>query len=360
VSSVASSLGARFVVPPPDRPPARGPVPTFSVVIPAYQAADSVAEAVDSALAQTLRPHEVIVADDGSTDAIESALAAFTDRVVVLRLPHRGAAAARNAAVRAATGDFVVMLDADDVYEPERLEALGALAAARSDLDILATDLYYEEAGRLEGRFYDLMEFVVAEQRRGILEACFFACPAMRRSRVLEVGGFDESLELGEDWDLFIRLVLSGSRAGLIDRPLMRYRKHAASATSARARSLTARVTVLEKVRREAELGSRERRFLEGCISRVRSRAVLNAAAERARADERGLSRSLLRSAVIPGLTPTTRFALAAAAVTPVARAQLLRRHERRVARRRIGVRGRPRVKQSLTIRRSTSRSGGR
>jgi glycosyltransferase involved in cell wall biosynthesis len=344
VSRVANSTRARLVVPAADRPPRQGAVPTFSVVIPAYQTANSVAEAVDSALVQTLSPHEVIVADDGSTDDIASALAAFADRVVFLRLPHRGAAAARNAAVRTSTGDFVVMLDADDVYEPERLEALGELAAARPDLDILATDLYYEEAGRLEGRFYDVMEFVVADQRRGILEACFFACPAMRRSRVLEVGGFDESLELGEDWELFIRLVLAGSRAGLVDRPLMRYRKHAASVTAARARSLAARITVLEKVRREAELAPSERRFLERCISRVRSRAVLNAAAESATADQRHLRRSLLRAAVVRGLTPTTRVALAAAAFTPVARAQLLRRHERRVARRRIGVRGRPGV----------------
>lgn len=337
-----------FVAPTADRALGGGVVPTFSVIIPAYQAARSVAEAVHSALAQTVSPHEVIVADDGSTDDIASALAAFAGRIVFLRLPHRGAAAARNAAVCAATGDFVVMLDADDVYEPERLEAVGELAEARPDLDILATDLYHEEAGRIEGRFYDVVDFVIDDQRRGILEACFFACPAMRRSRVLEVGGFDESLALGEDWDLFIRLVLSGARAGLVVRPLMRYRKHPASATAARAQSLEARVTVLEKARSGAELAPQERRFLDTCISRARSRAVLNAAGERARLRSRHLRRSLLGDAVARGLTPATRLALAAATVTPVAQVQLLRRQERRVASRRRGSK----------LRRSTSRIG--
>jgi glycosyltransferase involved in cell wall biosynthesis len=323
----------RFLAPPPDAPVALGGVPSFSVVIPAYQAAGTIADAVESALAQTLDAHEVIVCDDGSTDDIASAVAPFGDRIVFLRRRHRGPGAARNAALRVASGDFVVMLDADDFYEPERLSALGELATARRDLDILATDLYYEKEGRPQGRFYEFTDFVIDDQRRGIMEACFFACPAMRRARVLEVGGFDESLGIAEDWDLFIRLILSGSRAGLVNEPLMRYRKHPASTTADRARSLAARVAILEKVRSDAGLTPAEHRFLEACIARATSRAVLSHANELVRVNSAYFRRSLLGFIGTRGITPSTRLALSAAAVTPFAPTRLLRWQERRIAR---------------------------
>jgi glycosyltransferase involved in cell wall biosynthesis len=313
-------------------------------VIPAYQAAGTIAEAVQSALAQTVEAHEVIVCDDGSTDDIASAIAPFDDRVILLRRPHRGPAAARNSALRVASGDFIVMLDADDVYEPGRLSALGELATARPDLDILATDLYYEEEGRLEGRFYEFVDFVLDDQRRGILEACFIACPALRRVRVLEVGGFDESLGIdgvagpsrirgAEDWDLFIRLILRGSRVGLVNEPLMRYRKHPTSTTPAQ--SLSARVTVLERVRSGAGLTLAERRFLKACIARAASRAVLRHANELL-AMNGPFRRSLLGFAGARGITLPTRLALFAAALTPFARTRLLRWQERHVARWRL------------------------
>src|SRR5215208_7864911 len=80
-----------------------GPVPSFSIVIPAYQMAGFIAEAVESALGQTLEPREVIACDDGSTDELEAALAPFRERITFLRRPHRGAGAARNEAVRVAS-----------------------------------------------------------------------------------------------------------------------------------------------------------------------------------------------------------------------------------------------------------------
>jgi glycosyltransferase involved in cell wall biosynthesis len=318
-----------------------GGVPSFSVVIPAYQAAGTIADAVQSALAQTLEAHEVIVCDDGSTDHIATAIAPFSDRIVFLRRPHRGPAAARNAALRVASGDFVVMLDADDVYEFERLSALAELATARPDLDILATDLYYEAEGRVQGRFYEFTDFVVNDQRRGIMQACFFACPALRRVSVLEIGGFDESLGIrgvvgssrirgAEDWDLFIRLILRGSRVGLVNEPLMRYRKHPTSTTPAE--SLAARVAVLEKVRSEAGLTPAERPFLEACIAHAASRAVLSHAKALVGANT-AFRRSLLGLVGTRGITPSTRLTLSAAALTPFAPTRLLRWQERRVAR---------------------------
>ncbi len=323
----------RFIAPDPDEPVEPGEVPSFSVVIPAYQAAGFIADAVESVLAQTLAPHEVIVCDDGSTDDLASALAPFRERIALLRRPHRGTAAARNEAVRVASGDFIAMLDADDVYESERLSALGELAASRPDLDVLGTDLHYELDGTLDGRFYEFTPFAVENQRLGIIDRCFVACPALRRTRVLEVGGFDESLEVAQDWDLFVRLILGGCEVGIVDEPLMRYRKHLGSATANRTRALWSRVTVLEKTRLHPGLTAEEREFVDQCVARARSRSVLHDAQDLVGSRAPNFRGSVLVLASGKGIAPSTRLALAAAAFTPVGAASLLRWGERHVAR---------------------------
>jgi GT2 family glycosyltransferase len=322
----------RLLAPAGDAPIEPGPIPSFSIVIPAYQAAGFIADSVESALEQTLEPREVIVCDDGSTDYLGSALAPFRERITLLRQAHRGAGAARNAAVRVASGEFVVMLDADDVYEPERLSALAELAAARPDLDILGTDLSYEVAGAPDGRFYQFTEFPLQHQRLAILESCFVACPALRRARVLEVGGFDESLAIAQDWDLFVRLILGGCKAGIVDEPLLRYRKHPHSATANRSRALWARVEVLEKTRRHPGLTAEERRFLDRCLVRARARSALTDAKVVTSSRPPGLRRSLLALAATKNIPPTTRLTLGAAALAPVAARSVLDWKERRVA----------------------------
>lgn len=322
----------RLLAPSSDTPVNRGSAPTFSVVIPAYQASAFVGEAVASALAQTLPPHEVVVCDDGSTDDLAGAVAPYAERITLLRRPHKGPAAARNAAIEVASGEFVVMLDADDVCEPSRLEALGELASARPDLDILATDLWLEDAGAPVGRFYDTVEFPLVDQRLAILEACFVSCPGLRRARVLEEGGFDESLAVAEDWDLVMRMILGGSQAGLVAEPLARYRRHLSSTTADRAGSLWARVRVLEKVQGDRTLTDAERAFLTRCLARARTRARLHDAQTLAAAGGMGIRQSLCKLALADGAPAATRLVAAAAALAPRPGATLLAWEERRVA----------------------------
>jgi glycosyltransferase involved in cell wall biosynthesis len=131
----------RYLMPPATGELERGQVPTFSIVIAAHNAAGTIAEAVESALAQTLPAIEVIVGDDGSTDETAAALDPYRERIRYFRQEHRGVASTRNAALKIARGDFFAVLDADDAYLPERLEALAGLSATRPDLDLLCTDL---------------------------------------------------------------------------------------------------------------------------------------------------------------------------------------------------------------------------
>src|SRR5215212_948346 len=98
--------------------------PSFSVIIAAHQAAPFIADALASVARQTLPPLETIVCDDGSTDDLAGALAPYAETVVLIRQPHRGVGAAKDTAARAASGDFVAVLDADDIFLPRRLEAL--------------------------------------------------------------------------------------------------------------------------------------------------------------------------------------------------------------------------------------------
>ena len=128
--------------------------PTFSILVAAYQVADVIGEALESAFGQTHPALEVIVCDDGSTDDLERALEPHRGRIVLTRKENGGEGSAKNTAAQLANGDYLVILDADDRYLPRRLEALAHLARTRPDLDLLTTDAYLEAYGTIVRRCY--------------------------------------------------------------------------------------------------------------------------------------------------------------------------------------------------------------
>jgi glycosyltransferase involved in cell wall biosynthesis len=319
--------------PPVLAPPPTGSVeplsepPTISVVLPVYEGAETIGAAIDSVLAQEPPPLRVIVADDGSTDAIESVLATYGDRVTIVRRPHRGVAAARNAGLGAAAGDFVLFWDADDILLPGKLAALGRLGQERPDLDLLCTDLYFERDGKRAGRFGEVNPFPAQKQRTTILERCFVVQPAFRRSRLLEIGGFDEALATGEDWDCVLRLILDGSTAGLWDQPLAVYRINSGSLTHSRPQTLRDRVRLLEKALQHPGLRQGERSVLERSLLSQRGRARLATAQEAIAAEAPDARRHSLRLALTSGTDLPTRLnSLGFALLPPRLRAPLGRR----------------------------------
>jgi hypothetical protein len=305
--------------------------PTFSVVIATYNAAGTIPEAVKSALEQTLRPLEVIVCDDGSTDGTAAALEPYRDRVIYVRKQRGGAASARNAALEHANGEFFAVLDADDAYLPQRLEALAGLAVARPDLDILCTDAFFEVDSRIVGRFGEECPFAIADQRAAILERCFCAWPAVRRTTLVAAGGFDESLRTGSDWECAIRLLFRGAVAGLVDEPLYSYRVHGQSLTADRVRTLNDRVAFLERAGRSYALGPTERAALTRSLRRQRAALVLTEAEAALRERTRDARSRALAAARSPGVAMRSRIAAAAAAIAPrtAARALAWSRHSR-------------------------------
>jgi glycosyltransferase involved in cell wall biosynthesis len=112
----------------------RGPAPSFFGRHSGVPGCGVVGDAIESVLAQTVPPCEVIVCNDGSTDDLHRALAPFASNVCVIDKENGGEASAKNAGIRAASGDFVAILDADDVFLPRRLEAIDGtcIPASRS------------------------------------------------------------------------------------------------------------------------------------------------------------------------------------------------------------------------------------
>ena len=326
----------RFLVPPATAPATPGDRPTFSIAIAASQAAATVGAAVESALAQTVPPHEVIVCDDGSTDDLAGALAALRDRIVLIRQENRGEAAAKNAAARRATGDFVAFLDADDLYHPERLDALGELAAARSDLDVLTTNAELEFDGRIVGAYYpDVAQFPTDDQVSAIIasDSAIFGAAAVRRATFEAAGGHYEALRSSDDWEFWMRLALAGSRFGAVDEPLYRYRLHEQGTSADQVRGAQDCVDALERVRAVAQPQGELLEALERSVAYHRSAAMLAAAEEGVRSGSRTEAWRVAASGDFPW---ATRLKTGLAAVFPRVAAEVLVRRERRTGQSRL------------------------
>ena len=307
-----------------------------------HNAAGTIAEAIGSVLAQTVAPTQLIVSDDGSTDEIEEAVAPYGDRITYLRKDHGGVASAWNAALEIAVGEFFAVLGADDVYEPERLEALRELAVARPDLDILCSDVLLERDGNVLGRFTADCPFEVVDQKAAILGRCFCIAPAVRRERLVAAGGFDESLRTGSDWECAIRLIHRGAGAGLVDEPLYRYRVQGETLTSDRLGTLRDRVSFLERVAHSYALAQNERDALARSLTAQRNALALTEAEAALRSQSSNARGRAFAAARRPGLTLRARAAAAAAVIAPRAAGRILDRRARKTGHSRL-VRSFPR-----------------
>ncbi len=218
--------------------------PRVSIIIPAYNAAGFVADAVASALAQTQPGLEVIVVDDGSADTtweVILACAAADPRVVPLRQPRQsGPSAARNAALAVARGDWIALLDADDLFAPERLERMIRHAEA-TGADLLADDLLKCDfaTGTALGRCFgkrmeawtgplsllDLVQGDMPDLRQTQHAKLGFLQPIMRREFLRQHGiRYAEDVTTSEDFLFYFECVARGARFLLLPEPLYVYR----------------------------------------------------------------------------------------------------------------------------------------
>jgi len=204
-----------------------------SVIIPTFNSARFVSQAVDSVLAQTYPDLEMIVVDDGSTDHTQAVLAGYGREIRTIYQENRGPAAARNMGFLTSHGDCVLFLDSDDRLKPNMLELLVSSLKAQPDLGLVysAWQQINEDGTRVLGEVRPNKQGQVLKEivRRDLF---FFPGAAVIRRECLErVGPFDESLYGCEDADMWLRLARAGYAFGYIDLPLFQYRFHAGSIT---------------------------------------------------------------------------------------------------------------------------------
>lgn len=199
----------------------------IAVVVTAFDQGDLVREAVLSVRAQTRRPAEVVVVDDGSTDPASRAVlaeVAAAGLARVLSVPNGGVSAARNAGIAATSAPLVAVLDGDDRWEPDFLARTAHLLA---DPEVVAASSWLRMHGVAAG-------VVRAPGGRAVDFLHRNACPAsivMRRAGWAAAGGYDEEMRGGfEDWDLARRLLTPGGRVAVVPEPLIAYRTAPASA----------------------------------------------------------------------------------------------------------------------------------
>ena len=217
----------------------KGSEPRVSVIIPLYNHEKYIEAALESVFAQTVRPMEIIVIDDGSVDASAEKvhrLCQLHPEIIFWSWPNQGAHHTLNAAILRATGDFVAILNSDDCYHPERLAA--CLAALQSDpgLDVVATGMTFidDDDNAATNPWYDnaLSFFKQAGNLSlGLFNANFLVTTSnlfIRRSAFDSIGYFSP-LRYAHDLELCLRLILGKREIHFLDRPLLSYRLHDAN-----------------------------------------------------------------------------------------------------------------------------------
>lgn len=204
---------------------------SVSVIIPAFNVEDLVAQALDSVLEQALRPSEIIVVDDGSTDGTQQQVQRYGEPVRYIRQENSGPSVARNTGVRAATSDWIAFLDADDIWQADKLAADARVAGAAPELSWIISNHYLCVFGddqkfprfdpeinqtrlggsQTHGSFLETLTWGLGWDPLGIV---------VKRNVFEDVGGFRPGLNYGEDLDLCLKIARLHPMIGVQPHPV--------------------------------------------------------------------------------------------------------------------------------------------
>jgi glycosyltransferase involved in cell wall biosynthesis len=231
-----------------------------SVIIPAYNAERFLSRTIESVLAQTVAPHEIIVVDDGSSDETLKVAQNFGGIVRCLTKPNGGPASARNHGIRVATGDWIAFLDADDQWLPDKLEKQFQLIR-KTGADMVSSDAtlvggsssgtsWMRHAGLWPRLHPFLGERIISNSFEMLLTIGCFLLPSMvlvKKSSLLDAGLFDEGMHGTEDIDLWLRLALR-CKIAIHPSTLITRQIHSSNVTGNAGRMVAEKIKVWEKV----------------------------------------------------------------------------------------------------------------
>ncbi len=234
-----------------------GELPLVSIIIPTYNHRNYIAEAIDSALAQTYPRCEIIIVDDGSTDGTGDYLAEqFGAKITYGYQPNRGRGAARNLGLRLAKGEYIQFLDADDLIMPEKIASHVAFLEANPEyaavyghaLVCLEDDLEHSWDWQMRTAYVsgDVL-------KQEIHKPFLLLCMLLSKSQWLDlVDGFTETLKSNEDWDLWLRIAHRGGQfAYLAGPPIAMYRSRRANPVAKASIHMQSGVLVLSELKRD-------------------------------------------------------------------------------------------------------------
>jgi hypothetical protein len=239
--------------------------PRVTVVMAAYNSAATIGAAISSVLWQTYPDLDLVVVDDGSTDATARIVASFNDsRITLLKQSNAGAGAARNRGMLAADGELLTFLDSDDILFDRHVDALLATWAHGARIIATANSYWLLPGGIDTSHTTHKGRFPAANaQRLSLLEQNFLSPMSLFSRRLFdEIGGFDTTLPRSEDWDFWLRAVFAGYRVVHQSVPLSLFRWSASSLSTDTEAVFAADRAILERMQARDDLTGAERTYL--------------------------------------------------------------------------------------------------
>lgn len=204
-------------------------MPRFSIIVPAHQAALTIAETLDAIVAQTFGDWECIVVDDGSIDGTLQIATTFSQadpRIRVLHQENQGTAGAYNTGVSSATAEYIVLCSADDILLPGHLARMSAFIDSEAGYDIYVSNGFSWRPGRSRDLIYEYGQSGVIHSLdlADVIRVCFYGVGAVyRRELYGRVGGYRLGV-FGEDYDFWLRAMALGARHRYLPQPLSLFR----------------------------------------------------------------------------------------------------------------------------------------
>jgi glycosyltransferase involved in cell wall biosynthesis len=220
--------------------------PLISVIIPTYNHGQFIEEAVESVLAQTYKNFEVIVVDDGSTDNTREILKKYERGITYIFQNNKGVSSARNHGLSIAKGEVIAFLDSDDVWLPEKLSSQLKIMQGEHSIGLVGCGSYVMDyLGNVEREwvpkhYKSQEEFLQQLSIRNILHNP--SCMLVKKECFNRAGFFNECLQFGEDWDMWLRIA-KHYKVDFAERPLMKFRKHGFSKSYKRVKIIESNIT---------------------------------------------------------------------------------------------------------------------